>query len=117
MVVNVERQIRWDRYSEDSPERHNYIFLIINRPRQIDSILQKLREQLTMVVEETEIGLGLIRGSGGLHYDLREISSTKLEPDFSRVYGGEISKDRRLQPRKTSDGWNDFINKVARGNI
>ena len=43
--------------------------------------------------------------------------STKSELDLSRVYQGKVRKDRRLQPRMTLGGWNDFIEKVHHGEI
>ena len=113
----IQRKILWNRYSENNPETHHYNFLIINKPGQIRSILQKLREQLATVVEEQPIDSGLIEKSRGLHYDLRTMSSTVLEPDFSQVYQGEIRRSRRLQPRQTSDGWYDFIKSVSIGDI
>ena len=115
--VKIERQIRWDRYSEDEPERHHYNILIINRPKQISRTLQKLREQLATVVEEVPIDSGLIRHSGGLHYDLRTMVSTVLEPDFRKVYLGQIKRDRRLQPRTTPDGWLTLREDISRGLI
>lgn len=115
--VKIERQIRWDRYSEANPERHYYNILIINRPGPMVRTLQKLREQLTPVVEEIPIDSGLIKRSGGLHYDLRTIVSTVPEPEFTKVYGGPIKRDRRLQPRKTPEGWIPLIEDLSRGRI
>ena len=53
----------------------------------------------------------------GLLYELVTIEATGSNLDFSKIYNGKVVKDRSLFPRKTSLGWNNFIDKVTRGEI
>lgn len=124
----LERQLLWYMYSTDIPERHFWNVLLINEPAQIPLIRQKLREELNPLVEdtlvslnpivtETDIDKGKIGNSKGLHYELFCLEATISAINFANVYHGKVKWDRRLVPRKTKDGWNDFIDKVYRGEI
>jgi hypothetical protein len=124
----LERQLLWYMYSTDIPERHFWNVLLINDLGQIPLIKQKLREEMNPLVENTLVSLnpivsetlidkGKIEDSRILHYELLCLESTVSAINFSNVYQGKVKWDRRLVPRKTKDGWNDFINKVYRGEI
>jgi len=124
----IERQLLWYMYSTDIPERHFWNVLLINDPGQILLIRQKFHEELNPLVEdtlvsfnpiisETVIDKGKIEHSGGLHYELLCLESTVSAINFSNVYQGKVNWDRRLQPRRSKDGWFDFIDKVYGGNI
>lgn len=110
----TNRKIRWYKRSEDSPERHHYNFLIINQPREITGIKQKLYDQLQPIIEEREIEQGVVEG---LHFKLFTLETITSQIDFSRIYQGDVKWDRRLQPRKSGSGWNDFIDLIASGKI
>jgi len=110
----IERQLLWYMTSKNFPERHSWNFLIVNEPREIGLIKQKLYENLGYIVEEKIIDKGRVKNSD-LFYEIFCLEATKREVDFSRIYQGELRKDRVLQPRKSSGGWNDLINKVASG--
>jgi hypothetical protein len=123
----LERKLLWYMYSTNIPERHFWNFLLINDSTQIPLIRQKLREELNPLVDdtlvslnpivsETEIDKGKIENSV-LHYELFCFESTVSAVNFSNVYQGKVKWDRRLQYRKTPDGWFDFIDKVYRGEI
>jgi len=120
----MDRQLRYWRHSEPNPERHYWHFLIINNPREIALIKNKLNQELAPVVEEYVPGLpgrpahsGLIHSSEGLHYDLFGVVSTVPEIDFSKVYQGKVRRDRRLAPRKLEEGWDVFVSRVSLGEI
>ena len=126
-MVGIERQLLWYMYSTDIPERHFWNILLINQPEKITLIRQKLREELNPLVEGTLVSLnpivtetlidnGKIENSE-LHYELFCLESTVSAVNFSNVYQGKVKWDRRLQPRKRKNGWNDFIDKVYRGEI
>ncbi|MAH49513.1 hypothetical protein CMI37_27060 [Candidatus Pacearchaeota archaeon] len=110
----AERKLLWYRLSSAVPERHRYNFLIINDPREIGIIKQKLYEQLKPVIEEKTIEEGVVEG---LHFKLLDLETTASKVDFSKVYKGKVRQDRRLRPRGTSGGWNDFVNLIASGRI
>ena len=110
----VKRKVLWYKSSEANPERHNYNFLVINSNREINQIKQKLYERLQPITEETMIENGVV---DELKFELFTLQSSVNTEDFSRVYRGELKKDRRLQPRKTSGGWNTFLEQIASGGI
>ena len=110
----IERQLLWYMTSTNFPERHSWNFLVVNELREISLIKQKLYENLGYVVEEEIIDNGKVENSD-LFYELFCLKATKREIDFSRIYKGKARKDRILQPRKSSGGWNDLINKLASG--
>ena len=110
----MERSLYWYKSSEDCPEIHHWYFLAINEKREIRQIKQKLYDNLGYIFEESIIDNGRF-GNSDLSYEIFRIDATRPELDFSEVYQGKIRKDRILQPRKSSSGWNDLINKVASG--
>ncbi len=114
----IDKQFLWYRESEANPERHTYNILIVNVTREIEIIMQRLRMQLKPVIDERRIACGMIRNSAGLHYELWELVSPVLEPDFSKIYQGKVKgEDRRLKPRQDPNDWNDLINKVSSGKL
>lgn len=118
MVLDIERQLRWYRSIPNSGEdQFDWTFLVINEPREIRQILDRARQELLMVIDERAIAEGLIKKSGGLHYDLRIIRSEVYNPDFSKIYSGRVLNDRRLNSKACSDNWNSLINLVASGKI
>ena len=123
----IERQLLWYMYSTDILERHFWNVLIVNEQREIDLARQKLYEQLNPIVEGTNLSLkpivndtpidkGKIRGSK-LVYNLFCLETVVSSIDFSKMYQGKVKKDRRLYPRKTKEGWFDFIDKIYSGEI
>jgi hypothetical protein len=123
----IERKLLWYMYSTDIPERHFWNILLVNEPREIFGIRQKLREELNPLVEDTSVSLnpivsetvidnGKIENSE-LNYELFCLETTVSAVNFSNVYKGKVKWDRRLQPRKSKDGWFDFIDKIYRGGI
>jgi len=109
--MNVERKLLWYKSSEPNPERHYWNFLIINEQREITQIKQRLYEQLQPVVAKKNIDNGKIF-FGDLSYELFCLETPISQIDFSKVYGGKVKDDRRLQPRRTPEGWNDLIDKI-----
>ncbi len=114
----VKRQLRWYRHSGGFPETHRYNVLIINTPDEIESIRQKIRDKITLdlgatvMEEEPPIEQGLIENSGSLHFWLGTIETQTSLLKFSDIYGGEVCRERRLRPKKSVDGWNDFIQNI-----
>lgn len=116
VISKIERQLLWYKSSKSDPEQHFWNFLIINENREFNGIRQKLYDSLKSIIEENMMDYGKIENSN-LHYGLFCLVSPTSNIDFSKVYKGYVAKDRRLQSRKTRDGWNEFINQVQRGEI
>ncbi|OGJ12501.1 hypothetical protein A3K82_03115 [Candidatus Pacearchaeota archaeon RBG_19FT_COMBO_34_9] len=126
-MTEIERKILWYMYSENNPERHFWNVLIINEGEKIKTAKQKLYEELSPLVEGTLVSFnpivneylidkGKIENSK-LYYELLCLEATVSAVNFSNVYQGKVKWDRRLQPRKSKDGWDDFIDKIYRGEI
>jgi len=124
----INRKLLWYMYSTEIPERHFWNILIVNELTQIPIIRQKLREELNPLVDDTLVSLnpvvsetvidnGIVKDSGGLHYELLCLESTVSAIDFANVYQGDVKWDRRLRPRKTKEGWFDLMDKVYEGTI
>ena len=110
----IERQLIWYKTSQNFPERHYWNFLLINELREINLIKQKLYDNLGYVIEEKKIDRGKIRDSD-LFYEILCIEATKPDINFSEIYQGKVRKDRILQMRRSPDGWNSLINRLANG--
>jgi len=113
---DIERQVLWYRASKSVPERHHWNFLVINEQREIRGIKQNLYDVLNPIIEERIIDQGPIENSSLSYILFCLVTSTPIA-DFSKIYQGKVRKDRRLQPRMTLDGWNDFIEKIHHGEI
>jgi len=112
--MDIERKLLWWKYIESEiPQLFGWNFLIINHPREIKMINNRICYALEIIKEERKIDEGLIRNSEGLHYSLFTLYSPTIKINFNEVYGGLTKKDRRLQKRETIDGWNYFIDKIV----
>ena len=112
----TERKLLWEMYSLPNPERHYWNILLINEPREIKIIQQKLYEALAPVISRTDIDKGKI-GMEKLHYELFRLESTVSEIDFSEVYQGKVKRDRRLFIREDPDGWLNFVDQIYNGRV
>lgn len=116
--MDNERKLLWWKYVEtEIPQLFGWNFLLINEPREIKIINNNLCHALGLVEERRKIDSGLIKNSGGLHYDLFSLYSPTVEIDFKNVYTGFVRRDRRLQRRETRDGWDNFLDKIISGEI
>lgn len=113
----IERKLLYGMYSTPNPERHYWNILLINEPREIKIIQQKLYEALSPIVSRTQIDRGKINGDPRLHYELFCLESTVSKIDFLRVYQGKVKKDRRLFIRESSEGWLNFVDQIYNGKI
>ena len=116
--MGVERKLLWWKYVENEiPQLFGLNFLIINEPREIKIINDRICYALEIVEERKKIDEGILWNSGGLHYSLFTLCSPTSKIDFNVVYGGLVKKDRVLQKRETKEGWNYFIEKIIGGEI
>jgi hypothetical protein len=88
------------------------IFSQLTLKKKISQIKQKLYDNLGFIIEEKKIDDGRV-GDSDLFYELFCIEATKSEVNFSEIYLGRVRKNRNLQLRKSQDGWNGLINKLA----
>ena len=104
----MERQIRFNRFSGSGEQircSHRYVFLLINEPKEIKRIRQRISEQLSPLEDSVNLGEGLIEGSGGLHYEAFAFSTDRKEiPDKDAIYRSKkFKRDRNL--REGNDVW------------
>jgi len=117
MSRKIERQIRYNMTTdigEQEDYRYKYIFFIINEPREIHRIRERIWKEMEPIVGLSEISEGLIKNSRGLHYRLFSFSTSKGEIENSqKIYDvhndGRFTKDRNLQDKMT-DGLSLWIN-------
>ena len=116
--MDITRKLLWWKYVEDEIHQlFGWNFLLINEPREIGSINNKLCYALEVIEERRQIDSGILKNSRGLHYDLFTLYSPTIKIDFNKIYSGCVKKDRRLQKRETRDGWNCFIDNIVFGEI
>ena len=103
----IERQVRYNLKTTSTAEqdfytRHRWTFLIINEPREISRIRERVYQQLEPIVDFRTLGEDLIPNSGGLHYDIFSFSSIKGKIEYpEKIYDNpkKFKKDRDLNER------------------
>jgi hypothetical protein len=101
----IERQVRYnfktDFGEQEEFTRHRWTFLIINEPKEINRIRERIYEQLQPIVEPKNLDNGLITRSGGLHYDFFSFSTQKsrIERPDKIYHSKKFKKDRDLSER------------------
>ena len=117
--MDIERKLLWWKYVEDEIHQlFGWNFLIINEPREIRIIKDKLCYALEVVEEEREIDYDMVKSSDRLHYGLFTLFSPTAKIDFRNVYQGRVYKDRRLQKRESGlIGWSHLIEQIVSGEI
>jgi len=99
----IKRQIIWNRVSEkidEETESHKYWFLLINEPREIESKIQMIHENLKPIMDEIILDSGLISGNKSrISYKLICFKSSRFEFETSRIYKGNWKRDDRLDER------------------
>jgi hypothetical protein len=100
----LERQVRYNietATGEQEIARHKWTVLIINEPREIKRIKERLYLQLDKIVDFKNLYHEQIDNSGGLHCEVFSFSSSrgKIE-DSSKVYNSKrLKRDRDLEER------------------
>jgi isocitrate lyase len=119
----IERQVRWWKDSDPIEELQSYNVLIVNQPRMIELIKQRIRNQIyhtrrATVMAEERIDKGLIAGSGGLHYWLGIFETQTPDLDLVEAYKGKINKeDPRMMQGKNQSGWYNLIEEIVLGQV
>ena len=100
----IERQIRYNfrtNSGDQVPVRHRWTFFIVNEPKEIRRIRERIYNQLQPIDNLRDLDSGLIRGSGGLHYDFFSFSTdkSKIERPDEIYLSRKFKKDRDLWER------------------
>jgi len=104
-----KRRIYWNRRAEYPPEeKHTWYFLIINEPKMIERIRQRLFTQLQPVDELINYRDETLRGED-LRVNCFSFESPKSQIDFRRIYNGRWIHDVSLHVRPGLDGYIDLL--------
>ncbi|NMB66743.1 hypothetical protein GYA25_01645 [Candidatus Woesearchaeota archaeon] len=114
----IERQIRYNYKTETGEQiylRHRWVFCIINEPREIQRIREKIYLELSPIEDLRNLYEGLISKSGGLHSDFFSFSTDKFKIENpKKIYNSKkIYKDRNLQ-EKDEAGLERYLNSLLR---
>ena len=101
----AKRQVRYNRRSDpvDEPMPHRWTFMIVNEPREVIRIRNRIYEELQPIDDLVELDAKGIRGSRGLQYQIFCFLSSVSEFEPKRVYGGSMKKDRDLVERSDEE--------------
>jgi len=115
----VDRQVRYNLSTttgEQESARHKWIFMIINEPREIKRIRERVYFQLEPIVDLKELYSGQIESSRGLHYDFFSFSTFRGKIDSpSKIYDSKnFKKDRDLMERDDV-GLERFLRAILEG--
>jgi len=114
----VQRRILWNAISEPGkdPPRQSWVFIIVNEPREIEIIKQRIKEELAPTDEEQTITNGLIKNSGGIHYKAITLDSYKRtrpeDVNLHGIYDGLIKRDEKLGQHRTADGLANYVDRM-----
>ena len=114
----VRKQIRWNMFTktgEQERTRHRYTFAVINKPREIERIKEKIIEQMAVVDEFNAICDYPIPRSGGLHCRVFSFSSEKGKIERpNAIYDNlrHFRRDRDLSER-TEKGLLPYLERLV----
>ncbi len=111
----VDRKIRWNRFTDTGEQermRYTYYFAVLNEPREIIRIRERIVNNILHVDEVMELDYFKIKGSNGLGCEIFSFSTDSPNlPDFSRIYQGDVRQDRDLYERKMGN-WDAYFEKL-----
>ncbi|MBS3172650.1 hypothetical protein J4438_03700 [Candidatus Woesearchaeota archaeon] len=108
-MVQIRRRIHYN-LGQASPDEDTvkWYFLIVNEPREIELIRNRIYQQLQEIHTRGTLSEGLVPQSGGIHYELIWLTTLLGEfpsNKYQSVYGGLWKRDRtlaRLSPKTES---------------
>ena len=113
----IERKIRWNRVTDPGEQvrmRHTYFFAILNDPREIMRIRQRITERVPHVDDFEELGDFGVSGSNGLHCQIFSFTTDTEElPPSREIYQGDFRRDRNLYSRKKGD-WGPYFESLVK---
>ena len=113
-----QRQLLWNVKSipEGDPPQQSWIFVIVNEPREIKIIEQRIREELSPTDQQQTVTRGLIQRSDGLHYKAITVDSYKRttpeDVNLRAIYKGPRRRDEKLGSHRTTDGLATYIDRM-----
>ncbi|MAG24354.1 hypothetical protein CMI47_02135 [Candidatus Pacearchaeota archaeon] len=110
--LKTHRQIRWNVNSTPNPQAHNWSVVIINDPRTMRKIQQRLVEKAQPIDELSVRTNGSVPKSHGLQYKLITFNAPYMGPTqmpWGDIYQGPIKKDEGLYERERSDGLEIYV--------
>ncbi len=98
----TKREIRYNLFTDTGEQvrlRYRWTFIIVNEPREIDRIKERIYREMAPVSDLNEIGEDLIPGTSGLHYRIFSFSSEKGEiGNKEKIYKSDkFKQDRDLR--------------------
>ncbi len=117
-IKMLERQIRYNYKTETGEQvylRHRWIFCIINEPREIQRIRERIYEQLSPIEELRNLYKSSINKSKGLYCDFFSFSTDKFKIENpKKIYNSKkVYKDRNLQ-EKDEIGLERYLNSLLK---
>ncbi len=114
----VKRQITYNmrtKTGEQEPVRHRWTFMVINEPREIERIIERIYEQLRPIDELKNNYEGLLPNSNGLYYKFFSFSTDKSTiPYPNKIYDSKnFRKDRNLMERNDV-GLDRYLNSIIK---
>ncbi len=114
----IERLIRYSiltSTAEQEFERHNWYFLIINEPKEIRNIRERIFKQLHPINLDKELE-GAIKNSGGLHYNYFRLTSEKGKfENPSKIYSSKKFKLDRDLYQRDEKGLVNYLKSLEQG--
>lgn len=111
----VERKVRWNRTLDSGDQirqRYTYYFAIVNEPREIMRIRDRLFLDVPHASDVEELGDFGVASSNGLHCQIFSFQTDFSDlPDFSKIYQGDVRQDRGLYERKLGD-WEPYFERL-----
>jgi len=108
MPKDVKRRILWNtERAEQGTNTVRWYFLLVNEPRELGRIRERIFTQLQPIYDYKAIDTSLVPNSGGIHYELFYLESEcgKFPSNQKQtVYGGLWKRDRRLESRQNESG-------------
>jgi len=119
----IQRQIRYNVRTETGEQvalRNNWIFLVINHPREIQRISQRILENMPPCDEMEELYQSKIPGERGMHYSLISLLNEKgnlVWYERQKIYKSpNFWYDRNLViPKHHTSAWiSDYVLKLRK---
>lgn len=117
----IERQVRYNFKTDTGDQvptgaRYRWTFFVVNEPREVKRIKERVYSQLGPIMNLNDLDSGLVKGSGGLHYDFFSFSTDKADiEDKTKIYSSKrFRKDRDLWERSL-EGLETYFQSVLSG--
>jgi|WetSurMetagenome_2_1015567.scaffolds.fasta_scaffold115964_2 hypothetical protein len=118
----IDRQVRYYRSTttgEQEAARHKWTFLIINEPREINRIRERVYNGLYEIVNLKQLYDEPIQGSDGLHFQVFSFSSSKgIIEEPNKIYRSKkfkLDRDLRTLENGTDVECESYLRAILEG--